>query len=347
MIEIFDQIRKRLQPPKWASWQTLLFLSAFSALIAALTTQEPPQIAERIISSFGWIFLILGVWWFVYEPEVKKKLRLYDLFIGPWIVGALICIYLFGTWEGRTIPTPTALISWPPISAIVWSTPKFIKSDPTTKNPVYATPTPAHRQDIILVLLANLVLSCWFQFYFLLQDWLVAYPSLQSQDFSRSAFVRELYPADKRNALPPSGVDLLNTAEQSIKQQLEGKPWAEVERWLSDLDQEFPAVRDQALGRLPRIPESQLWNLTARIVSDAYDLALQAIWQGPSASGNGLSLTKTCRISPARKVGPPAQLKFNSPAPPAVSPPQTRSVGTVRCGAPSVQNLSSNTGSSS
>lgn len=334
MRDIFDQIRKWMQPPQWASWQTLIFLSIFSAVVAALTSQAPPQVAERIISSLGWVFLILGTWWFVYEPDVKQKLKIYDLFIGPWIVGALICIYLFGTWEGRAIPAPTAFVSWPPISAIVWSIPKFIQSDPKTKSPVYTTPTPANRQNIILVLLANLLISCWFQLYFVVQDWLAEYPSFRAQGFDQSAFVRELQPPEKRLEFS-RGVDYLDAAEKALKSQLEGKPWAEVERWLSNLEQEFPIVRDEAFAQLPRIAENQLWNLNARVASEAYDLEMQAIWQGPSARNEAYYLTKTCRISQSRQVGAPDQLKFNSPAPPATSAPQVRSLGTVQCGAAS------------
>lgn len=337
MREIFGQIRKRMQPPHWASWQTLIFLSIFSAVIAALTSQAPPQIAERIISSLGWVFLILGTWWFVYEPDVKQKLKLYELFIGPWIVGALICIYLFGTWEGRAIPAPTAFISWPPISAIVWSIPKFIQSDPKTKSPVYTTPTPANRQNIILVLLANVLISCWFQLYFVVQNWLAEYPSFRAQGFAQSAFVRELQPSEKQLGFS-RGVDLLEAAEKSLKPQLEGKPWAEVERWLSDLAQEFPTVRDEAFAQLPRIAENQLWNLNARIASEAYDLDLLAIWQGPSARNQAYYLMKTCRVSQSQQVGAPDRLQFNSPDPPAISAPQTRSLGTVKCGAVSSPN---------
>ncbi|NDJ16688.1 DUF5357 family protein [Myxacorys almedinensis] len=334
MKAIFDQIRKLMQPAQWASWQTLIFLSIFSALTAALTSPAPPQIAERIISSFGWVFLILGTWWFVYEPEVKKKLKLYELFVGPWIVGALICVYLFGTWEGRAVPTPTAFVSWPPISTIVWSVPKFITTNPKTKSPLYTTPTPANRQNIILVLLANLVISCWFQFYFVVQNWLVEYPSFRAQGFEQSAFVRELQPSGQRVEFS-RGVDLLDAAEKSVKQRLEGKPWAQVERWLSELDQEFPAVRNEAFAQLPQIAENQLWNLDGRVVSDAYDLELHGIWQGPSARTDAYFLTKTCRIAQSQKAAPPQQLQFSSPAPPAVSLPQTQAFGTVQCGAAS------------
>ncbi|NJK52941.1 MAG: DUF5357 domain-containing protein, partial [Leptolyngbyaceae cyanobacterium SU_3_3] len=52
-----------MQPPDWASWQTLVALSAFSAIVAGMTSYP----VTNIIAFFGWVFLILGVWWFTYE----------------------------------------------------------------------------------------------------------------------------------------------------------------------------------------------------------------------------------------------------------------------------------------
>jgi drug/metabolite transporter superfamily protein YnfA len=332
MNEIFRQIRKQMQPPQAASWQTLIFLSIFSVLVASLTTQEPPQIAQRIVSSFGWIFLILGVWWFIYEKEVKSKLTVYGLFIGPWIVGALICVYLFGTIEGRPIPTETAFISWAPISTIVWAIPKFISSDKKTKSPVYANPNAAKRQDIILVLLANLMMSCWFQFYFQLGDWMSdsQYPSLRTDDFTRSAFVWRPQRFDRSAALS-SGNEILTVAAAQVKDRLEGKPWSEVERWLLQLDDEMPSLRQEVRDRLPKAAENDLWNLDAQVLSDAYNLQLRAVWRGPSSRAGGYQLTRTCRVSQGRKMGPPQQFQFNAPAPPATAPARARFVGTVQC----------------
>ena len=249
MITIFDQIRKRLQAPKWASWQTFISLSVFSVIVAGIT--NPP--IQVIIANLGWLFLVIGVWWFTYEPPVKKKLTFNELFTGPWIIGAIVCLWLFGSWDGA--PTPASFISWPPVSALIWSIRRFIKSDPDQKTPTYTVPKPVDRQDIVLMLLSNLVISCWFQLHFLLQDWLVAYPTIRSDDFSRSAFVVELYPESKSNT---GGITLLNAAEQSLRTQLEGKPWADVERWLSpeQLTQEMSRLAADAQKQMPQSSEN-------------------------------------------------------------------------------------------
>lgn len=323
MITIFDQIRKRLQAPGWASWQTFISLSVFSVIVAGLT--NPP--IQVIIANFGWLFLVIGIWWFTYDPIVKKKLTFNGLFTGPWIIGAIVCLWLLGNWDGA--PTPASFISWPPISALLWSIPRFIKGDPVKKTPAYDIPKPDARQDIVLMLLCNLVISCWLQLHFLLQDWLIAYPTIRSDDFSHSAFVVELYPESRSNT---GGIALLNAAEQSLKTQLEGKPWADVERWLSpeQLNQEIPRLAADAQKQMPRSSENDLWDLRGRVLPDSqYTLELQAIWQGPSARTGGYYLTKACQITQGRKLGPPAEVDSRSPAP---SAPR---LGTIKCEAPS------------
>lgn len=328
--QVFKQVRDRVKPPQWASWQTLLFLSIFSVIVAALTTSPPPQIAQRIISSFGWVFLILSVWWFVYEKPVKEKLTFFDLFIGPWIVGALVCVYLFGTIEGN-VPSQTAFISWPPISSLIWASPKFVKSDPSTKSPVYTNPTKPKRQDIILVLLANLVISCWFQFYFQTQDWLAANPGLRAEDFSRSSFVWQPQRYDRATVLS-RGADILNLAAQNVRTELEGKPWGQVERWLTQLDQQVPRLRQQVRDELPRSPETDLWELNAQVTSAAYDLQLQALSNRPNSRREGYELTRTCRITQVGKPGSTQEFNFNESAPPATAPARQQFVATVQCG---------------
>ncbi|WP_446869700.1 DUF5357 family protein [Phormidesmis sp. 146-12] len=327
MREVFKQVRDRMNPPQAACWQTFILLSVFSVVVAGLTSSP----VQNVIASLGWVFLIAGVWWFTYDPAVKKKLTVNTLFLGPWITGALVSIWLFGSLQGR--PTAASYISWPVISSIIWSIRRFIKTDPVTITPTYTAPAPAARQEIVLVLLSNLIISCWFQFYFLMQDWLNNYPSLRADDFSRSAFVFEVQP---QNNMGSRGIEVLDTAEKVLKLRLEGKPWPEVERWLKDLDQEMPAFSADVQQQLPRVTENDLWDIRGRVTSDQYTLELQAVWGGPTARSGGYSVTKSCQITQSRKIGPPAQFDFRSPAPPAVSAPVTRSVGVVNCGAPNV-----------
>jgi Family of unknown function (DUF5357) len=329
MKKFFEEIRKLLQPPQWASWQTFIFLSIFSTVFASVTT----DITQAIISSFGWLFLVLGVWWFTYEENVKKTLTVNKIFLGPWITGAVICLALFGGW--RNFPQPAMFISWPPISAFISALPKFVKLNPDSKTPKYELPKGKAWQDLVLMFLLNFILSCWFQFYFVLQNWLEAYPSLLADNFSRSAFVFDGRP---QRPTTSKGNLLLARVESLLKEQLDNRPWPEVERWLIDLDQQLPDLETTARQQLP-FAENIWWNLRGKVLSDAYDVQFQAVWQGPSSNGDYV-ITTTCQIRQGFKPETPPEFKFDSPAPPAKATVRPRStLAIVKCSTPSTEKV--------
>ena len=329
--KFFAEIRKILQPPRWASWQTLIFLSVFSTVMAGLSTEG----TQIIISVFGWLFLILGVWWFTYEDAVKKTLTVNRVFLGPWLTGAVVCLALYGGW--RNFPQPAMFISWPPISALIAAIPKFIKSDPDRKTPTFVLPKGDVWQDLVLMFLINFILSCWFQFYYVLNGWLDAYPSLLADNFSHSAFVHDGRP--KQTTRDTKGTLLLNQVEVALKEQLDGRPWPEVERWLLDLNQQLPDLETAARQQLP-YAENAWWNLRGKVLSDAYDVQFQAVWQGPSSATNGYTVTTVCHITPGFKSEAPPEFKFDSPAPPAKAIGRPRSsLAIVKCKPPTQQNL--------
>lgn len=320
--DLFKQIRDFLAPSydyggkrsyRWDSWQTFLWLAVFSAFMSSLARGE----IQNIISSFGWVFLILGVWWYVYQEPVKKTLTIGGLFLGPWIVGALTCVFLFGSWRGANDSVP--YVAWPPISFIYAALPKFIKSDPKTQEPKFPViPAPPVRQELVILLLSNLILSCWFQFNFSLQSWLQSYPSLAAEDFRSSAFVYKLNSEGRGNS---RGNLVLELAETQLKEELRGQPWSEVERWLLDLDQNMTELDQDVRQQLADSPENGLWHLKGRVVSGVYDLELQAVWSGPSASPGGYYLTKSCQITQVRR--------------PTLAPTasgRSQAIASVRCG---------------
>lgn len=159
------------------------------------------------------------------------------------------------------------------------------------------------------------------------------YPSLRSDDLSRSAFVWRPQQVDKATTLS-RGADVLNLAAQSVREDLEGRPWPEIERWLEQLDRRMLTLQQRVRSRLPREADADLWQLRGTVISDAYDLQLRAVWTTtPLSRSGGYELTRTCRIAQARSQDPAAQFNFNSPAPPATAPVRPRLVGTVQCGA--------------
>jgi Family of unknown function (DUF5357) len=328
MKAIIQDLRKQLTPPRWDSWQTLLLLSMFSALLGGVA--DPP--VENIIASCGWVWLILGVWWFVYE--YKKALTFGGWFAGPWIVSALFAGFLGSTFTG--IPLSAVIILWAPIAAAIAILPNFIQSNKETKEPEWAKPQKSKRQGMILLLLTHLVVACWFQFYFLLQNWLAEYPSLQAESFDRSAFVINLRP-DKYSR----GRDVLRVAEEAMKAKLAPLDWPEVERWLLELNRTLPELQTDVQNRLSqgklRFAEDNWWGIDGQVTGGEYDLELRARWQGPRSEADGHYIAKLCRITPQTIVIPPEQFKKPSQIKPgeiAKSLPKFRTVAKIKCEAP-------------
>lgn len=285
MEEFFQQIRKAVTPPSWDSWKTLIWISVFSWAVALLAG----ELIEGFIASVGWIFLIGGVHWGLHDDFFKKGLTFQGFFVGPWITGALVCIFLFGGLIGLR-PMPIAgFLFWFPISALIAVSPKFIKAGPDFK-----IPDPGDRQQIVNMLLANLLISCWFQLYFSTQNWLSNYPSVLADDLSRSPFVSRF----SENRPLPRGVVLLNQAEDYVEASLAGKPWSQVERWLLELDSQVEKLNEVALSQIPNAEENDFWKLQGRTLQgQEYALQLIANWTGPSLTGSGYHLTRTCKIA--------------------------------------------------
>lgn len=291
--EIFKQLRKTLTPPKPDSWQTLLWISVFSWAMSLLPASS---FIQGFIATCAWFFLIPGIHWFMHEEKfkvfdltinIKQGLTINGIWLGPWITGALVCMLLFSELPEDRLSV--AFVSWPPISATIAALPKFIAMGPKYKNP-----DPPGRQELVILFLTNLLLSCWFQLFFLTQSWLVDYPSLLTEDLSRSAFVVKF-----ANNRPPSrGVLILDQAETALKEQLDGRSWSQAERWLYDLKPQMQQLEDTVMDRLPPLKENELWRLSGQVLPRTeYQLQLMAIWQGPSADGSGYYLMKPCQIT--------------------------------------------------
>ncbi|PSB30851.1 DUF5357 family protein [Stenomitos frigidus] len=291
--EIFKELRKTLTPPKPDSWQSLLWISIFSWAMSLLPES---LFIQGFIATCAWFFLIPGVHWFLHEEKfevfklkinVKKGLTVNGIWLGPWITGALVCLLLFSELPENRISI--GFICWPPISAIIAALPKFI-----AVGPHYKTPDPAGRQELVILLLTNLLVSCWFQLFFLTQSWLVDYPSLLTEDLSRSAFVVKF----TGNRPSSRGATILDQAETIVKEQLDGQPWSQAERWLFDLKPRMQQVEATVMSRLPLVKENELWQLDGQVLPRTeYQLQLMAIWQGPSADGSGYYLMKPCQIT--------------------------------------------------
>jgi hypothetical protein len=295
LIEFLTNLWKQLKPAKAFSWQTLIGLSLFSWLMSLLTRTAYVQDA---LATMGWLFLTLGVGWALGGQRFKIPLLNLTLQPGPWITGALTCVFLKGGLD--YLPTSTAYILWPIISALIASMTKFLKP-----GPVLTTPTAAGRQQIVLLLLVNAIISCWFGFHFFLQDWLRDYPSILADDFSASTFVTKVGFGFKETS---RGTVILNAAASALNEELSGRTWSEVERSLLNVNSEILKIEAQVKENLADATENQFWSLRAQIPPGApeYTVVLQAIWQGPSAFPRGYYMQKSCLVSRVANQAPTA-----------------------------------------
>lgn len=281
-----------LTPIRYFSWQTVLYLSLFSWLMSLLGRGlEASALTVGLMATFAWAFLALGIGWGLEAKQVKPL----GISIAPWVSGAILCLFLFGSWGGQWLQP--ALISWPLVSFMVMAVPNLLSWELRPKRPV-----PAMRQKLVILFFLCLLFSGWFQFYFRLQSWLQDYPSLMADSFDQSNFV---YRVPGQTLPLSSGVTYLTQAEALIKEQVDGKPWSWVERWLLNRNWHEQELQRQVQQTMPDIPEGNLWRLVLNPVANGngYDLNLRAIWQGPSAEDRGYYLEKTCQIMPVARPG--------------------------------------------
>jgi hypothetical protein len=289
--KIFQDIFKLIIPKKWDSAKTLIWLSVFSWAMSLLTRSS----IQSFIAFCGWLLLIPGIHWLMHEEKkIKEFLTIEKIFIGPWITGALICFFLFATPEN--LPG-IMVVSWPIISAIIAALPKFIKS-----GPAYKVPDPPVRQDLIIMVLFNLLLSCWIQLCYSTQVWLAQYPSFQADDLTNSSFVVK---TQSNESAVSQGFDILRQAEAALKESLQGQSWSQVERWLVDFDDRIHDLNEQIIDRLPPKAENAYWQVEGRVLPGEYNVQLFAVWKGPSSNNLGYHLAKTCQIS----QGVPANMR--------------------------------------
>jgi len=279
---------------------------------------------KEILIDFGWIFVIFGVYWATHNAiflrigyDAKEKKDGFTL--GPWITGALVSIYLFGVLQDQILYgfvksgiSPEALIFWPVISAVIAALPDFLK-EKEEGGVTFKKPALQQRQNLVVLFGTQLLLSCWFQFNFLLQYWVVQYPSMLSDDFRQSAFVVKRI---SNVSAPTRGIDILNKMEGKLTKQLDRKTWPQIERLLlpEERNKWLKTLEDQTKKELAQIPEDNLWTVAHNVSSkkSGYNLELQAIWQGPRSQVKNKFLTKTCQISQVFPKRTPATKPLNT-----------------------------------
>jgi hypothetical protein len=293
--DLLENTQKQIKGLKAFSWQTLIFLSLFSWLVSFAVANES---LRELLSRIGWIFLTVGLGWALEKD--KREVFGIEIYPGPWVTGALVCGFVL-----RGLPGGIRfyLSLWPLVSVAIALLPDLLKHGFALINPMVedAKKYASERQKMVLRILAALIFVCWFQFYFLVEDWLVAYPSLRVDDFSRSGFVIKI---DRESPPLSRGADLLNATETALRQKLANFSWAQVEQWLATLnDQQIAELKSEAMQSLSQAPTSEdgFWTLQAQVLPGGppYTIRFRSFWQGPSSRPQGFYAEKICQISQA------------------------------------------------
>ncbi|MEH2361929.1 septal junction protein FraD [Nostoc sp.] len=285
---LYAGIRKILIPPKAYSWQTFIYLSVFSWILSYFAIGY----IKDIIAFFGWLFLIAGTAWYTTEDPLRVPGTFMP--VGAVITGFLVSVFAFGSQE--EVITPRIIVFWPTISALITAIPEFIEGNDTDAKA--RIPKPEDRQRIIILVASSMLLSCWIMFYFVMDNWLREYPSLQADSFKRSTFVvRTIEPVK----IPQNGVIILEKLQPIVIEQIAERPWSEVEKWLLDAKQRVGTLGREVIKiNLSQYEEKELWHVEPRVANtkSGYILDLLSIWIGPSSNPQGYYLKKSCRIEP-------------------------------------------------
>ncbi|MEH1902464.1 MAG: septal junction protein FraD [Nostoc sp.] len=285
---LYAGIRKVLVPPKAYSWQTFIYLSVFSWVLSFFAIGY----IKDIIAFFGWLFLIAGTAWYTTEDPLRVPGTFMP--VGAVITGFLVSVFAFGNQQD--VITPRTIVFWPTISALITAIPEFIEGNDTEAKA--RIPKPEDRQRIIILVASSMLLSCWIQFYFVMDNWLRQYPSLQADTFKRSTFVvRTIEPVK----IPQNGVMILEKLQPLVVERIAERPWSEVEKWLQCAEQRVGTLGKGVIQKnLDKYEEKELWGVEPRVTNtkSGYVLDLLSIWIGPSSNPRGYYLKKSCRIEP-------------------------------------------------
>lgn len=287
--DVYERLKKILVPPKPFSWQTLIYLSAFSGVMSYFADGT----IRDIIAICGWLFLIAGTAWYTTDDPLKVPGTYMP--VGALITGFLVAVFAFG--NQKNLFTPFTIVIWPTIAALITAIPEFIEGTDTDSKA--RIPKPEARQKIIILVGSCMIISCWLQFYFVMENWLKEYPSLLSERFDNSTFV---FRREEPEKFPANGVSILNQVQPLVEEQISARNWSEVERWLLEADVRLGKLAQEVFNKnVLSGKEQELWRIEPRVTntkSGGYILDLLSIWVGPTSSSRGYFLRRTCRIEP-------------------------------------------------
>ncbi len=192
-FNFFSWLWAKLKPTKIISWQTLflvsigLYFCAFFSYMLAKNYHNPTidfNNYRQIFSFCSWIFFLIAIiGLFTQNPLMIKGFSL-----NPWVMGILLSVFLFALLKDvvklNTINAGSiSLIICPPICGLI-ATLHLLR-----ENGKFKLPDATVRQKIIILLLSHLMISCWLEFYTLIQTWPKYQLNRPTEEFRKSAFV--------------------------------------------------------------------------------------------------------------------------------------------------------------
>ncbi|MBW4645580.1 MAG: septal junction protein FraD [Goleter apudmare HA4340-LM2] len=313
--DIYLGLKKLLLPTKAYAWQTLIYLSVFSWGLSYFATTP----IKEIIALCGWLFLIAGTAWYTTDDPVRVPGTFMP--VGALITGFLVSVFAFG--NERDGITSSTIVLWPTVAALITAIPSFFAGTGTEAKA--QLPKPEERQKLVILIASCMVISCWIQFYFVMENWLQQYPSLLSDNFRRSTFVvRTEVPAN----VSTNGIFILNKLQPKLEAKINKQSWSQVEKWLQNANTNLIELYEEVKldKRLKEYEEKELWQIEPRISNpyigkkDEYLLDILSVWTGPSSNPRGYYLKKSCQIRP---IAIPTKTQ---------KPDETAVVGEIECG---------------
>ncbi|MGF1538745.1 MAG: DUF5357 family protein [Elainellaceae cyanobacterium] len=323
-----------IRPNQAFSWQTLMFLCLFSWLMALLTSDSPLFQPETPISevgrlslqgspakyalfTMGWLFLTGAIAWLL--SGSRWKIPLFDLVLRPaaWVAAAIPCIFAFQVWYDDNFEA--ALTFWPILAAIFYLFPRCV-----SLKSGYKAPKASERQHLLIIVLISLLLSCWIQFYFLVQDWVSGYtsvfeplvPGLETEANPGSAnpggeidTITNPDGASSADGATPTNSRPADIAEAVIASQLEGLSVPEGRQRLQTDPSLIQALNAQFTAALTNAQENPGWTIEiSQIVPSPLSFRLQVVppFTGTGAEGTDgatAAVYRICRVSPVENPG--------------------------------------------
>lgn len=276
-------LQKNIIPPKLYHWKTPLLISIILWCFAAGISQS---LYYHFLINLSWLALTIGLGW----ATTQKPFVIGQFALGYWIVGALICLFLYS--HSLFPEISTLLVIWPIISACVAVLFELGKSKGELKQSWVEI-----RPQFLIVLLSHFLISCWLGFHVLIQELLHQYPSILSEDFQQSLIVVNFQPLSMNRS---RGVILINIMEKNLIEKTRNKPWTEVET-LFYRNQIGQMLRAEVWKEMPALEENPLWKLETPLTQGVsrYNLDLKATWMGPTFNSKEYPFKTSCQVTRA------------------------------------------------